>query len=183
MHGTDEQSQAVTCNIGKARGELRAKFLSFTPPWKCCIQGPKCVYNHQEWTPDNMQRAMRLREEAREKAKKEASQAMVVEEAPAPQEQAPPITPGKSYANAARYIRIRNGITPPWRYHVTEHKITRKRRRKLMELRSPAEQPGEKLPTRSKEHEPNEEFDATLGYPGEGPVSYTHLTLPTTPYV
>ena len=139
-HGDDEAAKLIPCCINKPKGHLKAKFLSFTPPWPYCMQGPKCVYDHCEWTPENGQRALRLRQEARNRAPAEeagaASSGAMEEEHPPPAEELPPTTPSKAtYAAAARYAYVVHRLTPPPRHHQREHKITRRKRKRLVEIR------------------------------------------------
>ena len=162
------------------RGSMKARFKTLIPPWTYCLQGPKCVYDHCEWDSANMKRALRLRQEARDRAAIGAAEVAPdegMEAQPPPQEEAPPTTPGKAtYAAAARCLNIQHELTPPPRHHQKEHQITRRKRRRLIELRRDTT---DTTPTREIEKKPNEEFDSSLGYPGEGHRPKNRLRVAT----
>ena len=160
-HLSNEEAKGITCCITKARGAIKARFLALSPPWEYCIQGPRCVYDHKGWGPENMQRALRLRNEEREKA----VAALMDTSAPAqvqPQVQptAPPTTPTREEAwplpresprQKGRYIKIIHRLTPPPRHHEINHKITRKiRKRHIKKARE-----RDRTPTRRKHIRPS----------------------------
>ena len=69
-------------------------------------------------------------------------------------------------------------LTPPPRHHQREHKITRRKRKRLIEIRG-REDTDHTTPTRERENKPNAEFDSSLGYPGEGHRSKNRLKIAT----
>ena len=135
VHGDEDESKTIPCNICAPRGAHRTRFQALSPPWKFCMQGPRCAYNHAEWHPQNNQRALRMRQEARDKATAadpEFDEDMAQQSpAPLPATNPHPPTPARQQlseeqfpqlsanprAKAKRYVTIKHRLTAPPRHN------------------------------------------------------------------